>query len=239
MKKLSLFLVAIFCVFMMNAQTFVLSYEGEEFDNNLNITLEQSAGVILPFIHIENTSDVDATIKLTMSRQYTNSNNEALMCVAGNCLTDTVSPVFTIAAGDVYSQFDIQYTYEDASPTYIVFNIIDAVTEQLYKTFSVSFAGTSAINNVRTNKDVVLSLAANPNPAQNSTVLRYSVPSKYNNAKVVVRNTFGSVVKQSAIKTGVAGKVTFNTCDLTNGVYFYSIVANGSTLVTKKLIVKH
>ncbi|MCK7514367.1 MAG: T9SS type A sorting domain-containing protein [Desulfobacterales bacterium] len=37
---------------------------------------------------------------------------------------------------------------------------------------------------------------------------------------------------------GSAGKVAFNAGDLTSGIYFYSLVVNGNSVATKKLIVR-
>jgi hypothetical protein len=49
----------------------------------------------------------------------------------------------------------------------------------------------------------------------------------------------GKTVATIPAKVGVKSAVNINTSELPNGVYFYSVVADGVTLSTKKLVVRH
>jgi len=76
-----------------------------------------------------------------------------------------------------------------------------------------------------------------PNPANNSVSLSYSVPQN-SNAKLIIRNVLGSVVKDLNI-AGNSGQINLNTTELADGVYFYSFLVDGKSQVTKKLVIRH
>ena len=84
-----------------------------------------------------------------------------------------------------------------------------------------------------------LSLSAYPNPAVNNVKVSYSIPANYSNAEISVRNMVGKTVKTIPAKIGVKSVMNINTAELPNGVYFYSIIADGVTISTKKLVVRH
>ena len=78
---------------------------------------------------------------------------------------------------------------------------------------------------------------AYPNPANNTVSFTFSVP-QYSEAKFIIRNVLGSVVKEVGI-TNNSGKLSLNTSELTDGVYFYTFLVNGNSQVTKKLVIRH
>jgi len=77
-----------------------------------------------------------------------------------------------------------------------------------------------------------------PNPANQQTGISFQLPSPSSEARIMLRNLLGSVVKEIKVN-GSANKVSINTSDLNNGLYFYSILFENKILSTKKLIVKH
>jgi Secretion system C-terminal sorting domain len=76
-----------------------------------------------------------------------------------------------------------------------------------------------------------------PNPADNMVNFNYSVPQN-SLAKVIIRNVLGSIVKAIDI-TDNSGKLSLNTSELADGVYFYTFLVNGISQVTKKLVIRH
>ena len=46
-------------------------------------------------------------------------------------------------------------------------------------------------------------------------------------------------VKTIPAKVGVKSVANINTAELPNGVYFYSIIADDTTISTKKLVIRH
>jgi hypothetical protein len=77
-----------------------------------------------------------------------------------------------------------------------------------------------------------------PNPANQQTGINFQLPSPNSEARIMLRNLLGSVVKEIQVK-GTENKFSINTSDLNNGLYFYSVLFENRILFTKKLIVKH
>jgi hypothetical protein len=75
-----------------------------------------------------------------------------------------------------------------------------------------------------------------PNPAIMQTTIDYTLTAAPKNAKIVVYNMVGKMVKEMAIENK-QGKVTLNIEDLTAGLYFYSIMADGNTSKPGKLMI--
>ncbi len=78
---------------------------------------------------------------------------------------------------------------------------------------------------------------AYPNPANDYASIVYKAGNG-TSASIILRNVLGSVVKNVTLN-GTEGKFSLNTNDLTNGIYFYSLVSDGISVSTKKLIIKH
>ena len=77
-----------------------------------------------------------------------------------------------------------------------------------------------------------------PNPANQQTGINFQLPSPNSEARIMLRNLLGSVVKEIRV-TGAENKFSINTSDLNNGLYFYSVMFENRILFTRKLIVKH
>ena len=78
---------------------------------------------------------------------------------------------------------------------------------------------------------------ASPNPANTYTNVNYSVPS-LKDGRLVIYNMLGTVVKEYVL-TNSQSMMLLNTADLSSGVYVYSLINNGKSLSTKKLVVAH
>ena len=76
-----------------------------------------------------------------------------------------------------------------------------------------------------------------PNPANQQATITYFLEQN-SDARIVVRNILGaSVFDQTLISN--QGNLTLNTSIFNNGVYFYSLIVDGTTKVTQKLIINH
>jgi hypothetical protein len=78
---------------------------------------------------------------------------------------------------------------------------------------------------------------ASPNPANGFTRISYNVPAA-KDARIVICNMLGSVMKEIKLSDS-QNTLTLSTSDLKQGVYFYSLVVDGRTISSKKLIVTH
>ncbi len=126
----------------------------------------------------------------------------------------------------------------DVCPTFC--NTDFTVKYVLYNTFGTPDTSFVTINYVCTsgideNAQEVNAIAF-PNPASSTLSINYSIKESYNHGKIIVFNMLGKQVKELVIsdKQAVA---KLNVSDLTAGIYFYSLVIDDKTMVTKKLIV--
>ena len=79
---------------------------------------------------------------------------------------------------------------------------------------------------------------AYPVPASDVVNFDYSFNSNVSNAMVAVYNMMGQEVLRSDINS-MSGKLSLNVSDLADGVYFYSLIVNGKTEKSNKLVVRH
>jgi hypothetical protein len=74
-----------------------------------------------------------------------------------------------------------------------------------------------------------------PNPSNGITSIKYDFPNAAK-AKIKIYNAVGTMVKEVKIEDQ-SGKVTLATDELSNGIYFYSLLVNDKVVGTKRLIV--
>ncbi len=83
------------------------------------------------------------------------------------------------------------------------------------------------------------SFSAYPNPATTQVTFQYDLSNRSANdaTSIIITDLVGNKVRNLPI-SNTTGKRTLDVSDLVSGIYFYSLVSNGRTLSTKKLIVK-
>ena len=75
-----------------------------------------------------------------------------------------------------------------------------------------------------------------PNPFDRATEIRYFIPENSGNAELVVFDMNGRQLKTYAIDEAGQGSVTIEGSDLEAGMYFFSLLANGEEIATKRMI---
>ena len=226
---------------MLQAQKITLLYNNEEITGDqLEIELNPESQINMTFIHVQNESDNDITFRIEMETNISEGNIVS-MCFAGNCMAPTVtkSEAVTVGPGEIYNQFDLEYEYSTLAESSVLLHFIEEGSNDTLKNLNVVYKSNSSIADIQDNKSNVVSVKGVPNPASTVTTFNYSIPSGYAKAQLVIQNALGSVVEQTPLKITNNGKVTMNVSGLAKGVYFYSIIADGQTLITKKLVVKH
>jgi Secretion system C-terminal sorting domain len=79
-----------------------------------------------------------------------------------------------------------------------------------------------------------------PNPADDAGYFEYSFTGgSFKDVKVDFFNVLGSPMNVSASLEKFDKKIKVNLKDFPNGFYFYQLIADGKTLATKKLLVRH
>jgi hypothetical protein len=77
---------------------------------------------------------------------------------------------------------------------------------------------------------------ATPNPASENMTVDYTFVSEPKTATIELYNVVGLKVSELKIE-GTEGKAKMNVSNLSNGVYFYSLVVDGNKVSTKKVVI--
>jgi len=83
----------------------------------------------------------------------------------------------------------------------------------------------------------IASVAAYPNPATSEVTVPFTLKNAAN-VTISLTNTMGQVITSQSFGKTNSGKATFNTASLANGLYFYTIVADGAQK-TGRVVVAH
>ncbi|HTA82564.1 MAG TPA: T9SS type A sorting domain-containing protein [Bacteroidia bacterium] len=81
-------------------------------------------------------------------------------------------------------------------------------------------------------------ISAYPNPSSNNTALSYQLPQGQSRATLKLYNAVGELVKTGLINSN-AGTAKQDVTDLPNGIYYYTLLVNGTITATSKLVVIH
>ncbi len=76
-----------------------------------------------------------------------------------------------------------------------------------------------------------------PNPFNQTTVIRYQLSGDANNGKIIIRDLNGNLVKQLSISQSGKGQVTINANELAQGTYTYTLEIGGMSVDTKLMVV--
>lgn len=123
--------------------------------------------------------------------------------------------------------------YVTANVTHSLLGTFDA-PQSIIANYIITIENCGAVETLNTSK---FEVGQNiPNPANGSTTINFTSPTP-STVDFKVYNMLGMVVKNNKIDA-VSGlnKVNFNTNELAQGVYVYSIT-NGNTTITKRMVV--
>jgi hypothetical protein len=83
-----------------------------------------------------------------------------------------------------------------------------------------------------------LSLEQNyPNPFSNSTLINYTLPQTFTNAKIIVKDKTGKTLRSVNISGSGKGNVSIEASAFSPGVYSYSLYVNEKLVATKQMII--
>ena len=99
-------------------------------------------------------------------------------------------------------------------------------------------AKTTAINDVDGSVEVLALGQNKPNPFGTSTEIEVSVPESVQSAFVYVYDLQGKKVQQVNLTARGRQTVQLNAADLTDGMYLYSLIADGKVVETRRMIVE-
>jgi hypothetical protein len=85
-------------------------------------------------------------------------------------------------------------------------------------------------------KNVIVLNQNVPNPFAESTVISYNVPADFHKAQILFTGGNGTVIKTVDINQKGPGTLNVYANDLSKGLYSYSLIVDGKTIDTKKMI---
>ncbi len=240
MKKLVLitYLLSLI-VFVGYAQNLSLIYDGNPVPNDgaLVFTGEPSSTLIVATIGVTNNSAVsmDVMCKKVEISMVPETNNSFCwdVCYPSNIYVSI--GFMTLAPGETTNAFSGDYEpLTHAGQSAIRYVFFDAANPNDSISFR-SFFNAYPLG-IENHTDLATLSSAYPNPASAQASFNYSVETSAN-AILMVRNVLGSTVKEVQL-TG-SGVTRFSTLDLSEGIYFYSLVVNGRNQSIRKLVVSH
>lgn len=226
----------------------------------------QSAGMIEPGTFTI-TGELDAMQELSFAMNVINNGSEAVSVVCereiisqvgepgnnfcfGGCFPDNVAtseimidPISGMDPDALYYPFEFSAHFKPYDPvTWEVFTELTELTVQYTFTergsepmvFEFHFIyDPNPVNEI--NFAEAFSNAY-PNPANSVVSIDYSLPMGAQSAAIAIYNMMGQEVIRQDVNTGDS-KLNVNVSDLTDGVYFYSLIVNNQTVKTNKLVI--
>jgi hypothetical protein len=243
MKKILLSFVFIFTLLVSaNAQLAFVTEDGQALPDTIGVWGDAGGDFELVFeAYLKNGTDQDLRIAAARETLSAIDGTENSFCWSGNCystMTDTSLAEYDmlIPAGQTSADvFSGHYThnnkYGETMVKYTLFergNVENNATIVVIFKYSLTGVGAGAEKNSVSD--------AYPNPATSMVNIDYNL-SNASSASVKIVNLMGSVVKSVNLSTG-SNKTSIDVSDLTQGVYFYSVLVDGNVYKTRKLIVK-
>ena len=219
----------------LSAQSISLTHEGQEVVNGETLTCEGLLEDLFFPIDVTNTSS--GSLRIICEREDISVVPETMVYFCwGQCFNPSIfiSPSLSLEAG-ASSEFAAHYIamelpgvstvrysfYEESNPD-----------EKFVITINFSYSGVS----VADYNDTKVFSNAYPSPANSQVKFDYDLSSEAGNAMIVLFNMMGQEVKRQSIE-GHFGTLALSVSDLSEGIYFYSLVVNNKTEKTSKLVI--
>ena len=100
-------------------------------------------------------------------------------------------------------------------------------------------AGTTAIEDLVSDIDMVRMDQNKPNPFSESTVITLNIPSNTQSASILIYDMSGKQIQSLPVAERGETNITVYAADLTAGMYIYTLVVDGRVAVTRRMIVSN
>lgn len=243
MKKIVLTLIiGTFILSVGNAQSLVIKdktgvdVSGQTIDHYCT----PGVGFVSLGLDVYNVSDAAKNVKVRkndMALVEGSFSNICWLSCYPDFVLETPDPIL-IEPGSFVTNFTGDLTYGSIQGTSTVkFTFFDMDNDSDSSFVVINFIiGTLGINNNVSLKAATVSNAY-PNPAVSVASIEYKLPAGVRNASIKVNNLLGNIIREIAL-SNAEGKVTIDVANLSNGVYFYSLIIDNSAVSTRKFIVK-
>jgi hypothetical protein len=133
--------------------------------------------------------------------------------------------------------------YKEQSNT--IDSLIDVI-KQLQETVSTCCkAGSTGSTGFRSTSPQSIELSSansiilnqnDPNPFQEQTKITFNIPEDYKTAKLMFYDNNGKILKEVLINERGSGELIVYASNLSNGIYSYSLIADGKLIDTKRMV---
>jgi hypothetical protein len=243
MKKFLLSLTMVLFIFSFaKAQDLTLTWEGNPIGDTVTLWGEPTDFELVFHANLHNNSANAMNIKVARKEIYLVGNTFSQICWAGLCYSPTVDTSVNyelMMAGGTSGDEDFSGHYSPNG------NIGTSIVEFIFYNIDNPSVKVSVVVKFWASPEGIAEDAMQggriseiyPNPATNYVNLDFNLTSAVKEAKVRIINLIGSVVKEVEIERST-NQLKLDISDLDNGVYFYSVLINGDTYKTKKLVVR-
>lgn len=248
MKKLFFTLLLITSVFALSAQGFnfsVTDVNGNTIENGANYYIYGTGGDDgeLVFDFLVTANEGLRIIGEKVEVQGVVENTENYFCFAGQCLPSNiyVTQPYEMSAGHV-EDFAAHYMYVYPASLEDVAGLEQVMQYYLYPAndpdnkFIVNVVFKFSLESIEDYNSPEVFSNAYPVPAYDVVNFDYNFATNVN-AEVAIYNMMGQEVLRNSID-GMSGKASINVSDLADGVYFYSLIVNGKTEKSSKLVIR-
>jgi hypothetical protein len=196
------------------------------------------------YIDITNTGNAPLNVLCRKTELNMIDSTRTFICWANFCyaphifITPTAQ---TIGSGETYTGFKGIYAHE----TYNFFSVGESVVRwTFYNQDNINDSvcvtvryPTYPVNIGELDRNLSVLSVIYPNPASGIANAGYTVP-RGSRGSILIRDVVGNVVQTHLVPAGT-GKVQLNVSELSEGVYFCSLVIDGRPAHTRKLVVRH
>ena len=159
-----------------------------------------------------------------------------IVCYPANDFDDYVyTDEIALGANSTYEEFKITYD-ANGSDANAVWQLVffDVNTNNDVFTIDIFYDGPVGIAEILSQQSDISH--PSPNPVESVSQIAYELPADFKEASFVVHNITGSLVKETILENR-NGMIDINALDFEQGIYFYSLVVNGTPVHSKKLII--
>lgn len=241
MKKLLLTLALMVSVLALSAQSFrVVTEDGRVVERGETFYIYGQGnawGELFLNLSVEALEDIELIAEKIEIQNVHDTYN--MLCL-DMCYSPTVyvTPVVSFAAGDT-KEFSMHYQYDNNIDD--VAGLEQIIEYRIYGSdesadqFFITVIFKYSLEGVQEHSYINEFSNAYPSPACDVVNFDYSFNSNVN-AEIAIYNMMGQEVMRNQI-SGIQGKASLNVSDLTDGVYFYSLIVNGKSERSSKLVV--
>ena len=243
MKKFLLSLIMMAFAGYVSAQSFTFEHNGEAIEpGTYNIEGDVDPELWEMKFACEVINLTDRTINVKCDRVILEQSHEGSS--TSTCFGECAAPFIDNTTSDILANSSIEFSVH-FTPAYDGNSLVEGsslkVQYSFYENegdepavFVFNFTYTTVSVNDYTDNKVFSN--AYPNPAKNMVSFDYNMPNNVQTASVAIYNMMGQEVLRQDLNIG-GSRLDVNVSDLTDGVYFYSLIVNNQAVKTNKLVV--